>query len=222
MPDAITRDTSGRVSTADIFDVLRERICLLDYPPGTVLREADLAAEFGVSRTPIRAVLQRLGHAGLIESRDGVGTLVTDLDFEQIRDIYQMRIRIAELIGVLDANPLGQSEAEIVAGLKERADALLVRFDIADYWRINHDLHTLIAGVIGNQALRGMWDHFYFLSARIWYRHARADSAGVAVSLMAEIDEVARAIAENDAVALGYVQRNHIAYGLSRLEAGWR
>ena len=39
---------------------LRDRICLLEYAPGTRLSEEALAAEFGVSRTPLRRVLGRL------------------------------------------------------------------------------------------------------------------------------------------------------------------
>ena len=37
-------------TAAGIFGILRDRICLLDYPPDTVLREATLAKEFGISR----------------------------------------------------------------------------------------------------------------------------------------------------------------------------
>ncbi len=208
-----------RVPADAVFRILRDRICLLDYPPGTLLREAELAAEFGVSRTPIRAVLQRLAQVGLIESRDGVGTIVTDLTFEEIRDTYRMRLKIAELIGQMDPRPFTPEQGRAADALRQRAAALTESFDIAAYWRINHDLHFLISDVIGNAALRQIWDHLYFQAARMWYRHARGDPAGVTVSLVAELDEVERAIAENDAVALGYVQRNAIAYGLSRLEA---
>ena len=182
------------------------------------LRETDLAAEFGVSRTPVRAVLQRLAQAGLIDSRDGVGTVVTDLTDEEVRDIYLMRLKIAEMIGVL-------SPLEFSADLKEQCDRLLDRavaltrtFAIEEYWQINHELHVLIAGIIGNSALRQMWDHFYFQSARIWYRQTRTDPTGVAEALRVELEEVRRAVVENDPVALGYVQRNHIAWGLKRLK----
>ena len=59
---------------------IRERICLLHYPPGHTLRRAELAREFGISRTPIRRVLQRLEYEGLVESRHGIGTIVTLID----------------------------------------------------------------------------------------------------------------------------------------------
>lgn len=219
MPDPATVHDGARRTQAEIFHLLRERICLLAYPPGTVLREADLADEFGVSRTPVRAVLQRLAQAGLIESRDGVGTLVTDLDFARVEDIYRMRMKIAELIGEMAPAPLGPALQEAARALLQRARGLLDAFDIAEYWRINHDLHDMISGVIGNSALREMWDHFYFQSARMWYRRAYAEQGDVAEALVDEIGDVVRAIAERDARALGYVQRNHIAYGLARLQA---
>ena len=212
-------DKNERIPATTIFETLRDRICLLEYPPGTLLREAALAREFGVSRTPIRAVLQRLSHLGLIESRDGVGTIVTDPTFQEIREIYQMRIRLAELIGTMAPHPFRPEHGQALEHLQLRAAALQEHFDIREYWHINHDLHFLIARTIGNSALRQMWDHLYFQAARMWYQHARSDPEGVAMSLAAELAEVGRAIEENDATALGYIQRNHIAYGLARLAA---
>ncbi len=59
---------------------IRQRICLLDFPPGAQLSETALAEEFGTSRTPVRRVLARLEEEGLVQSVHGVGTLVTDAD----------------------------------------------------------------------------------------------------------------------------------------------
>ncbi len=192
---------------------------MLDYPPGTVLREADLAGEFGISRTPIRSVLQRLAHDCLIESRDGVGTIVTAPDFSEIRDIYLMRLKIAEQIGQMNPRSICADHLATIESLVARARKIVDHFDVQEYWHINHAKHILIAGIIGNSALREMWDRFYFRAARMWYSHARRNMAGVADDLLAELMETRNAIAQSDAVALGYVQRNHIAYGLKRLEA---
>lgn len=46
------------------------------YPPGAPLREEHLATKFGVSRSPIRQVLQQLTHEGLLHSRPNCGTVV--------------------------------------------------------------------------------------------------------------------------------------------------
>jgi len=71
--------------------------CLLDFPPGAVLSEANLANEFDVSRTPIRRVLHRLEFEGLVDIRNGVGTLVTDIDLQTFKETYDLRMRLAEL-----------------------------------------------------------------------------------------------------------------------------
>ena len=208
---------SNRKSFDSIYSCLRHRICLLDYPPGSVLRESALAEEFGVSRTPIRAVLQKLSYDGLINSQDGVGNIVTELGFEEIFDIYQMRIKMAEWIGYASPRELTEEDYGIAIGLKQRADLLTQNFEIFEYWMINHDQHLLIAGVIGNSAMRQMWDQLYYRAARMWYQHVRDDPAGAADSLLSETTEVSRAICEKNAIALGYVQSNYISYGLKHL-----
>jgi DNA-binding GntR family transcriptional regulator len=208
-----------RVKLESIYVALRDRICLLDYPPGTILREAELAAEFGVSRTPIRTVLQRLAYGGLVESRDGVGTIVTSLTVEELRDIYELRLKIAELIGQLSPKPCGPAEVAAAAALRARAEKLARDFDLIGYWRINHDLHLLIGSLIGNVALRHMWDHFYFQVARIWYALAKEIAEDVSASLVNELTEIHHAIIEGDLVAVGYIERNYIAFGLRRVSA---
>jgi DNA-binding GntR family transcriptional regulator len=208
---------SKRVEVDAIYAALRDRICLLEYPPGTVLREAELAAEFDISRTPIRTVLQRLAFGGLVESYDGVGTIVTSLSIEELRDIYEVRLKIAELIGHLSPRPCRPEQVATAAALRLRAERLTGAFDLREYWQINHDLHFLIGDLIGNAALRQMWDHFYFQAARIWYALAREHSATVAASLVGELTEVHRAMAEGDMVAVGYIQRNYIAFGLRQV-----
>ena len=209
---------SARIDPDWLFDTLRDRICLLDYPPGAVLGEAALAREFGVSRTPIRAVLQRLAQDGLIEPRDGVGTIVTAPDFAEIRDIYLMRQKIAALIGEMAPRSASAADVAAIDALIARTRAVVERFEIGEYWRINHDKHFLVARVIGNRVLAEMWDRLYFQAARMWYGHARRRPDGVAEALLAELAETRTAFARDDALAIGFVQRNHIAYGLQRLE----
>jgi DNA-binding GntR family transcriptional regulator len=209
---------SDRVPADSIFEKIRHRICLLDYPPGTILRESDLAMEFGVSRTPIRSVIQQLAHGGLVESKDGVGTLVTELSLSEIRDIYGMRIKLAECIGQMNPREISDKIKTTAHELQQRADLLTQQFNIVDYWLVNHDQHNLIGQVIGNSALKQMWDHFYFLVARIWYELARIDPENVADALVSETTEVARALDQGNAIALGLVQSNYISYGLAKIE----
>lgn len=206
-----------RVEVEAIYEVVRDRICLLEYPPGMVLHEAKLASEFGVSRTPIRTVLQRLAFGALIETKDGVGTIVTSLSLDELRDIYEVRLKIAEMIGHLSPKSCTQDHVQEAELLRARAEVLARNFNSVEYWRINHDLHFLIGDLIGNRALKHMWDHFYFQAARSWYALAKGMPSEVSISLLDQLAEVCRALRAGDVVAVGYTERNYIAFGLRRV-----
>ena len=77
-----------RQRARQIYEELRGRICLLDYEPGAIIKERELANEFGVSRTPLRRVLQKLESDGLVLSKQGHGTVVTEIDLQAQKDIY--------------------------------------------------------------------------------------------------------------------------------------
>src|SRR5215467_7850679 len=64
-----------------------------------------------VSGTPIRSVLSRLEAEGLVRSRHGVGTFVTDVDIEELAQVYQLRMELAVLLGRLD--PIPRSHADV-------------------------------------------------------------------------------------------------------------
>ena len=100
-PAAVARPTSARERFERIYRILRDRICLLEYAPGSHLSEEELAQEFEISRTPVRRVLARLESEGLVQSVHGVGTIVTDVDIEELQQVYHLRMELAELIGKL-------------------------------------------------------------------------------------------------------------------------
>lgn len=164
-------------------------------------------------------MLQRLALEDLVESKNGVGTIVTALDYRKIKDVYEIRLRIAPLIGELSPKSIGQSHIERTEALLSRAERLIRAFDIREYWQINHDLHFLIGELIGNGALLVMWDRFYFQVARMWYDLARRLGGEVSKSLIREIGDVLDAMRDGDVSAIGYIQRNYIAYGLRHLVA---
>lgn len=206
-----------RESTSHIYSIILDRICLLEYPPGTVLREGALAEEFGTSRTPIREVFLRLSLLGLVESRNGVGTFVTGMDYTAYRDIYAMRLRVAELIGELCPRAVSAADIRAVQDLLQRTHALGNQFDIRTYWNLNHELHFTISSLIGNSALRELWDRYYFQTARIWYAIAARFPDQTAEAFTAEVEATLRAMRADDSKAIGYVQRNFIADAMRKV-----
>jgi len=83
------------MSTVDRVEE-RVRLGLLrgDYPPGTWLRQDDLAAELGVSKIPVREALQRLAAASLVTFEPNRGALVRPLAAADADEIFVLRLAI--------------------------------------------------------------------------------------------------------------------------------
>jgi DNA-binding GntR family transcriptional regulator len=208
---------SKRVPSHDIHSQLRDRICLLDYPPGRILREHDLAAEFGVSRTPVREALQRLAVEGLVEIRNGVGTIVTLLEADELHDIYRVRTEMAVLLGRLGLRDGAPADIELLETLLADAIQLKTAFSVGKYWDVNHQLHYSISDLILNRTFQDLWDSLYFKTARAWYDLARSISEDASSLLVMEISDLLLAMRENDAEAIGLTKRNYINYSFRRL-----
>jgi DNA-binding GntR family transcriptional regulator len=204
---------------ADVaYEEIRNRICMLQYPPGYLIHENRLAQEFGVSRTPVRQALQKLEIEGFVETRSGVGTTVTGVDFAAFRDVYALRLRLAELIGDLTPNLPTSVHAQSMQALLAQAQQLKETRDTEAFWRINHTRQTLISSLIGNAALRELYDSYYYRTARVWYEALALIWDEQIDALCAELQDLTRAIGCGDPKAVAYVERNHLRYYLTLLE----
>ena len=200
-----------------MYQCLRDRICFFEYPPNTVLREAALAQEFGVSRTPIRQILQMLESERLVEIKDGVGTIVTGVDFRRLRDVYDLRLRITELMGDFISKPRAKEAALEIEGLIERAERLRREPDLRAFWVVESDRHRLINSLIANEPLREIHDSLYMQTSRVWYDIVESVWPDALEALSAELQELRRALNVGDLPSIGFASRNYIAYAMARL-----
>jgi len=103
-----------------VYDLLREHLRSGRVTWGEPLREADLAARLGVSRTPVREALARLASEGLIEAH-GRSFTVPALTSEDLEDIFNLRV-LLETEGIRQAaKPPGSAQgiAEVKRALDE-------------------------------------------------------------------------------------------------------
>lgn len=208
---------AGRSRINMIYQTIRDRICFFDYPPATVLKESELAEEFGVSRTPIRQILQRLESERLVEVRDGVGTIVTGVDFRRLKDVYELRLRISEIVCDFIDRPSIPSAIEHAGDLLARARALGETRDIRRFWDVENERHRLLNSLISNEPLRELHDNLYMQTARVWFDIVDSVWPEALESLCAELAELHRALTLGDAKAIAVTGRNYIAYSMTRL-----
>lgn len=210
----------AKVSQEAIYEQLRERICLLQYPPGAVLSENTLAAEFGVSRTPVRSALQRLEFEGLVTSMPGVGTIVASVDLKFLKEVYALRMKLAELVGDLARSRVPQTMVERLRELLSRCCEMAGQYDPEAIARLYNDFHDEMLNVIGNKPLRAISNQLYYQTARIWLEILPDLDWQKEVELTCqEIAEVIEALERDDMHAVARVRRDYMSSFLSRINS---
>ena len=99
-----TQTDTGTAGTASSrsYDDLRRRIVEMDLPPDATLSRAELAAEYGISQTPIREALQRLEQDGLVRIFPQSRTIVTRISIPQLLESHFLRVAVeSEIVRVL-------------------------------------------------------------------------------------------------------------------------
>lgn len=201
-----------------MYEIIRQRISILHYPPGMMINETQLATEFGVSRTPLRRVLQQLSYEGLLEIRNGVGTRVTDIDMKTFKDIYDLRILLAETMGSLSPNWATDRHRETLDELIARAEDLRGRRDIEGYAHLANDLSALICDLIGSAPMREITDLLYYRVARIWYTFLpNLDWDDVVEELLGELKGLSAALASSDLGTFGKVRATYLRWMLKKV-----
>ncbi len=103
----------AKLSGDKAYEALYSRIMGGEIKPGERVREAGVAKEFGLSRTPVREVLQRLESEGLLMHQPHRGMVVKQLDHQAVTELYLMR----EVLEATAASMAAQhaSDAEVAA-----------------------------------------------------------------------------------------------------------
>jgi DNA-binding GntR family transcriptional regulator len=208
-----------------IYETMRQRIAIRHYLPGTWLKEQEIAAEFGVSRTPVRQALQQLETEGLVEIRNGVGVRVTEVDDGALDQIYLLRLELVGLMGRAAPQPLSGDDLAGIRALGERLKRVIeakATPEIAEFAQICEEFHNLVNKVIGSPMLKHFIEVLYHQADRYWYGWmASTDPRREVEFLYHEVQETLRALEVGDFEAVGLVRRNHISMMLARM-AGFR
>jgi DNA-binding GntR family transcriptional regulator len=87
----MTKRTVTSQLKQNAYHSIKTRILLNEIRPGDNLGEIELSTEFGMSRTPIREILNQLENERLVKQIPYLGTFVTQLTKEDAREIYEIR-----------------------------------------------------------------------------------------------------------------------------------
>ena len=153
------------MSESEVFKKLKKQIILLEHKPGSVLREKELMKAFNVSRTPVREALMRLEVEGLVRIIPNVGTIVGDVSFQQLKDVFEVRSYLVGLAGQLAAARITDQE---LAEMRKRHNKMKEAKDPKTLMQLDGELHTIINSATKNEVLIKMLRTLHDQAVRIW------------------------------------------------------
>jgi DNA-binding GntR family transcriptional regulator len=150
LTDSALSEETLSTPTDRVYDAVYRAVLEHRLAPGQRLREEELAAEFGVSRTVVRQALQRLAQDQAIELMHNRGARVPLPSLEDARHVFEARrmveCEIARKLG-------GQLSPEQVAAMQALAQAEIDadnRGDQAEAIRLSGEFHNALARMLGN------------------------------------------------------------------------
>ena len=157
MPKTANKDLKNHT-----YCILKERLVNCIYPPGTLLNEAQLAADLGASRTPVREAISRLEMEGFVKIMPKKGIYVTDISLNDVLQIFQTRIEIEPIAVRLAAPHLPREELLAFCGkFKEEAP------DIQNGFRLDTAMHLFIIEHCGNRYIIDMMHRIFDENTRV-------------------------------------------------------
>lgn len=215
-PASPLRRDRSRQAAPQVFDHLRERIIGLDLAPGTVLSRAELASAYGLSQTPIRDALLRLGEEGLVDIFPQHATVVSRIDVAAAQQAHFLRRAIeCEVAHTLAADP----PAALIARLRAQIDVMASLSGEAsrlEFIEADRGFHRLMYEAAGVSELFDLVRRRSGHVDRLRLLHL--PTAGKVRTILRDHRRIADAIAQRDAAGAQEAVREHLSGTLSRID----
>ncbi|WP_448071166.1 GntR family transcriptional regulator [Georgenia yuyongxinii] len=151
------------------YHQLRDRLIMLDIPPGSPINEGRLAVELGIGRTPIRESLKKLELDHLVATYPRRGTFATQVDITDLADISELRA-VLEPLAARRAARLARAEvrAELARKAEQIASMDATDPDMGSLMGYDIDVHRLIYRAAENPHIEETLVRLDNLATRIW------------------------------------------------------
>jgi DNA-binding GntR family transcriptional regulator len=220
---AIASDGDAEPSlTSRVRTRLEQMILSGEVRAGDHINENALAAEFAVSRAPIREATRALAEAGLVTVIRNRGAFVREVSLEDVLHVYDVRAGLARVAGRLAALRASEAQVDALRSLWQRMEEARIDRDSDRYYEVNRSFHATIMEITANPRLIDFHETteaevFLFL------RRGVTGSARLDVSNR-QHKQVVDAIAAGDELAAARAFENHVIAGKQRMldTLGWR
>jgi DNA-binding GntR family transcriptional regulator len=202
-----------------IYKEIKNRILFLQYTPGQLLNEKTLADEFSVSRTPLREVLYRLEWDKLVAIMPRAGAIVTQIEFQKLRDVFQIRVAIEGLIGRLASERITDDQLREIRNIQEECKNLPTDENIRQFMSIDIKFRKVLNNSADNPTLKEISDGLYNQTMRVWYMVFEKNNFSTElVEEMKEIEKTIEVLSQKDPQKAEAFRRNVIINYVERVK----
>lgn len=203
------------------LDDLRMRILCQEIAPGSDLDEAALCAQYGLSRTPMREIFQRLSGEGYLRLEQNRGAKVASMDLNVMRMFFQTAPMIYASVARLAAENRREDQIAPLRATQEDFRAANETGDAPQAALLNHRFHRQIGEMARNPYLlpslnRMLIDHTRL--SQTFYRPASDEEADRVRKAIDQHDAMIDAIAAQDADRAVDLTIDHWNLSRDRLE----
>ena len=200
---------------------LKARILSTELEPGSALDEARLAEHYGISRTPMREVLQRLAGAGFATQEDNRGTKVASMDISVLRTFFQTAPLVYASIARLAAEHRTPAQLDALRAAQAKFTTANAAGLAGDAALANHRFHEVIGEMAQNPYLvaalsRMLIDHTRL--SQTFYRPASEDERGLVRTAQEQHDAMIAAIEARDTAHVTDLTLQHWDLSKDRME----
>ena len=200
-----------------ISDYIKQKIMTKELFPGCRLVEEDIAAEQGVSWTPLRQAFAILKNEGFVDIVPNRGTYVIRPSYEEIVEVYQARMCLEQ--GLLSdvVETLTDDELAPLRENYEKQMKLGLNFRMLDYSILNREFHILLASLSRNAYLKRFVMELYnrIFVFLVYYDNSVTNNGSILTH-----GKIVKALEERDSDALMAAIREDADLGVHDLGQG--
>ena len=203
-----TRSRPGVVD--DLAEAIQTRIIAGDIPAGARLRQEQLAAEYELSRTPIREALRKLQAQGTVELVPHQGAVVRGTTVRDVREGNEVRAELEGMAAALAATWITDQHLTQLRDAEELFRRAIEDSQPGTWARANDQFHEAVHAAAGNERLRRtIRDLHKAFPRRLTWGALEADSR-LLTENVEQHHEILRAIESRDPDAARDAMRRHV------------
>ncbi|MGN7292579.1 GntR family transcriptional regulator [Rhizobium sp. SAFR-030] len=203
-----------------VYDLLRDEILDLKLAPGSAVDEVQLAARFGMSRTPIREALVRLAGEGLIETLPNRSTMVSNIDFLGMPAYFDALVLMYRVTTRLAAQHHTAQDLQVIRSHQAAFTAAVEAQDALAMIATNVEFHSAIAAAGRNAYYAGFFERLLGEGRRMLRLYYQSYEDRLPPRFVEEHEEIIAAVEARDvtlADRLGKAHGEQIVEQIGRL-----